>query len=443
MTEQDNGVDSTFNSGQCFNSFSMSYEIDCDALVSGPCETNGFSIGFGESERPGFFETVRDDTNGISRFYDPTPERPMDAAIFISHLNLNSVVRELRSYYKDLDHFHHPIEAMVRTIIYQRLAGLRHTTQLESRLCNSPNNTIARNLGFIENRSGVLKTPDRSTIEHFTRTRLGSKGTGIILDAMVVELKKRLERRGVRLGRSIAIDSTPLESMYGDEDAGYNGHYEMQMFKIHNVVCVETGLSIAKIVSRANAYDGDYLIPLIRKLQSLGICVEEVIGDQHYGTLSNYAKLNLEFGIKTKFNLAKRDRWRKDGEPQSMINLYNSMWREPDFVPNADLDQILRFLLSRGHTAPVGAYFRNEWLEFRRRHSKQWHQMYDKRTIVERFHAHIKEQLGLERNLKVRGQEAVEIYTNLFWIAEIACALTRVQNGVKTNLLRANQRELF
>jgi hypothetical protein len=231
--------------------------------------------------------------------------------------------------------------------------------------------------------------------------------------------------------------------MYGDEDAGYNGHYKLHMFKVHNVVCVETGLSIAKIVSRATAYDGDYLIPLIRKLQRLGVCVEEAIGDQHYGTFSNYARLNVEFGIKTRFNLSKKDTWRKDGESQSLTELYNSMWREMDFIPNADLNQMLKFLLSHGQTDAVGAYFRNDSLELRRRKPKKWHEDYDRRTTVERFHAHVKEQLGMERTLRKRGQESVEIYTNLFWIAEIACALTRVQNGKYRNLLRASQRELF
>lgn len=62
---------------------------------------------------------------------------------------------------------------------------------------------------------------------------------------------------------------------------------------------------------------------------------------------------------------------------------------------------------------------------------------------AERLHSHVKEQLGLERNLRVKGLESVEVYTNLFWIAEIAAALARAQNGVRTSLLRANQRDLF
>lgn len=443
MAGQNKGLDSTFNSDQVLSTYSMSYEIGVEALELSPVELNCFTLNFDEQARPSFSENVRDGSDDVGKFYDPTFDHPMDASAFLSHLNLDGLVKELRKYYQDIDHFHYPIDAMIRTIIYQRLLGLRHTTHLESKLRNSKHNAIPRNLGFKEDAKGKLKVPDRSTIDHFVRTRLGEEGSELILDTMIIELQRRLARRGVQLGKVIAIDSTPLESMYGDEDAGYNGHYKLHMFKVHNVVCVETGLSIAKIVSRATAYDGDYLIPLIRKLQRLGICVEEVIGDQHYGTFSNYARLNVEFGIKTRFNLSKKDTWRKDAEPQSLTELYNSMWGKPDYVPNADAFQKLKFLLAHGQTEVVGAYFRNEWLELRKRRPKQWHEIYDRRTIVERFHAHIKEQLGLERNLKKKGIEAVETYTNLMWIAEIACALTRVQNGTYRNLLRANQRELF
>jgi len=443
MAGQNKGLNSAFNSDQILSTYSMSYEIGVEALELSPVEMNGFTLNYDEQARSNFSENIRNESEDAGKFYDPTFERPMDASVFLSHLNLDTLIKELRKYYQDIDHFHYPIDAMIRTIIYQRLLGLRHTTHLESKLRNSKHNAIPKNLGFKEDVKGKLKVPDRSTIDHFVRTRLGEEGSQLILDTMIIELQRRLARRGVQLGRVIAIDSTPLESMYGDEDAGYNGHYKLHMFKVHNVVCVETGLSIAKIVSRATAYDGDYLIPLIRKLQCLGVCVEEVIGDQHYGTLSNYARLNVEFGIKTRFNLSKRDGWRKDGEPQSLTELYNGMWGEPDFVPNADAFQKLKFLLSHNQTEAVGSYFRNEWLEIKKRRPKQWQEIYDKRTIVERFHAHIKEQLGLERNLKKRGIEAVETYTNLMWIAEIACALTGVQNGTHRNLLRANQRDLF
>lgn len=53
----------------------------------------------------------------------------------------------------------------------------------------------------------------------------------------------------MRLGRGIAIDVTPLESIYGDEDSGRNGHWDPHMNKIHNVVYAETGLSIVHYFS--------------------------------------------------------------------------------------------------------------------------------------------------------------------------------------------------
>ena len=430
------------NGSETNNTFSTSFEIGPEGAEFEPFESEGYSFGFSEPERNLHKQTIYDSLIDGHEFYDPSATQPMEASKFLSFLNLNPVVKELKSYYKDLQHFHYPIDAMLRTIIYQRLVGLRHTTQLATKLRNSWRDTIPRNLGYREKPDGRFEIPDRRTIDHFVRKRLGRTGTNLVLDLMIIELRKYLARRRINLGRRIAVDSTPLEGMYGDEDAEYNGHYELSMYKVHQATCVDTGLSIAKFVSRANDYDGDYLIPLIRKLQRLGIAVDEVIADHSYGDFNNWARLNVEFGIKTYFNLSKRDTHRYDGTPSKLKKQYNAMWKEADYVPEADLDYVLRFLLSHGVVDPVGAYFRNQWLELKERDPEAWKRIYDKRTTAERFHSHVKEQLGLERNLRVKGIEPIEVYTNLYWIAEIAAALTRVQNGIKASLLRANQRDL-
>ncbi len=419
----------------------MSYEIgSSEELEFGPYNAEGFTSSASSTDSPHFRRTVIDDASAL-RFYDPSADRPMETSRFLSFLRLDRVVKELEVFYKDLDHFHYPVDAMLRTIIYQRLAGLRHTTQLASRLANSP--IVARSLGFKELADGTLEIPDRRTIDHFVWKRMGRAGTATVLNLLVIQLRRELKIRGIEIGKRIAVDSTPLEGMHGDVDAEYNGHYELFMYKIHQATCVDTGLSLAKIVSRANDYDGDYLIPLIGRLQELGIVVEEVIGDQHYGTLRNYARLNVEYGITTRFNLSKADTYRYDGTPNKLRKQYNAFWREPDYRTEADPEYVLRFLLAHGIIDSVGAYFRNQWFETKHRWPNKWQELYDRRTVAERFHSHVKEQLGLERNLRVKGIEPVDTYTNLFWIAEIAVALTRVQNGVKDGLLKANQRDLF
>jgi len=341
---------------------SFSYEIGPEGIDVLPAEVDGYSVGGFDDSGIGITRTVIDESAETDRFYDPSPEHPMGASMFLSFLDLGSIIKELKSFYKDLGHFHYPIDAMLRTVIYQRLVGLRHTTQLETKLNNSWNHSVPRNLGFVENPDGTFKIPNRRTIDHFIWKRLGRTGTSLVLDMTVTELRKRLARRRVGLGRTIAVDSTPLEAMHDDEDADYNGHYELSMYKVHQATCAETGLSLAKIVSRANDYDGDYLIPLVRKLQRLGIDVETVIGDQHYGTFNNYARLNLEYGTKLYCNLSKNDTFRYDGTPSRLKKQYNAMWKEPDYIPNADLNYVLGFLLSHGVVDSVGAYFRNQWL---------------------------------------------------------------------------------
>lgn len=430
------------NEPDAYNTFSMSYEIGSGTGEFVPVQHGDYSLFGSEPEMPSFSETLIDSFPDSASFIDPSPEEPMEASKFLSFMRLDPIVKELRAFYKDLEHFHYPLDAMLKTVIYQRLVGLRHTTQLETKLNNSWHDSIPRNLGFREV-GGKAEIPDRRTIDHFIWKRLGRTGTNLILDLMVIEFRKLLNRRRVRIGRTIAVDSTPLESMYRDPDTDYNGHYELHMYKVHQATCVDTGLSLAKIVSRANDYDGDYLVPLIRKLQKLGITVDSVIADGAYKDLNLWARLNIEYGIKPYLNLAKNDTHRLDGDPSRLLKQYNAMWKEPDYVPEAKLDYVLKFLYSHGVQEQVGAYFRNQWLETKARDPDTWHKMYNKRTTAERFHSHIKEQLGLERNLQVKGIESVEVYTNLFWIAEIAAALTRAQNGIKAQLLKANQRDLF
>jgi hypothetical protein len=433
----------THKESEALNTFSMSYEIDSGITAPESFEANGFGLRFDDAERPDFTEKIRDDAADSDEFYDPSPEYPMDAARFLSHLNLNMIADRLKPYYVDLEHFRYPIDAMIRTLVYQRLAGLKYLTELESKIHNSIGNHIAKDLGFQCRADGSFAVPNRRTIHHFLWERLGKQGTGLILDSLVVELRKRLAFKGMWLGSSIAVDSTPLEAMFTDKKADYNGHYELHMYKVHHVVCLQTGLSLAKIVTKANAYDGDYLVPLIKKLNSLGIRVEEVVGDQHYGMLENWAELNINMGIKTYFNLTETNIYRFDGTPDKLVKRYNSLWQEPEYVVNANPEYMLEFLMRHGFAPSVGAYFRNKWMELKNRDPQTWQEVYNKRTAVERFNSHVKERLGLEREVCVKGIKRIDVYTDLFWIAELATALTRVQNGVAESLLRANQRELF
>ena len=128
------------------------------------------------------------------------------------------------------------------------------------------------------------------------------------------------------------------------------------------------------------------------------------------------------------------------GGGADVVPLSLALWKEPDYMPNAGLDYVLKFLLSHGVVESVGAYFRNQCLETKSRDPESWQEIYNMRQSSERFHAHPKEQLGLERNLRVKGVDAIDVYTNLFWISECATALTRAQNGLSRPRLMANQR---
>jgi hypothetical protein len=64
---------------------------------------------------------------GDSRFYNPTDENPMKAALFLNcHALPESVRQILNGEYKKLAHYHKDIDAMFKTLIFQRVKCIRY-----------------------------------------------------------------------------------------------------------------------------------------------------------------------------------------------------------------------------------------------------------------------------------------------------------------------------
>ena len=368
-------------------------------------------------------------------FRNPTVESPMSGAEFLSYLDISGIGEELEGFYQSPGHYRLPIEAMVKTMVFRRMMGLRSESHLVSRLKCYP--FVAEHLGFRQNTDGFV-VPSRFAFHHFVNERLGLSGLirvhGFLLEMLVDECR----RRGIDLGRRIGVDSTPLEALRRDRGALYNGHYEKWMYKVHELTCLDTGVSLTCLVTDANEYDGHFLIPMLNKIWRKGIRFEEVYGDTHYSTIPNWAKVNIDYDAKCVFNVGVRDVLHDEGRSEYILSLYNKHWQDPDYQKKAGFPYILRFLYDKGHWKNVAHYHRNRWIwEWVK--GKDARVKYRDRTEVERKHSHFKNSLLLEKNLDVEHQHEIKKYVLEFWITELAIALTRVQNGVTTGLTDCNK----
>lgn len=76
------------------------------------------------------------------------------------------------------------------------------------------------------------------------------------------------------------------------------------------------------MIAGANAYDGNYLIPLLEKIRSLSFDFQEVYGDNHYGTFENWAKVPILFNARCFFALAEDAVFREDGTTEIICKYF-------------------------------------------------------------------------------------------------------------------------
>jgi hypothetical protein len=63
---------------------------------------------------------------------------------------------------------------------------------------------------------------------------------------------------------------------------------------------------------------------------------------------------------------------------------------------------------------------------------------YHRRNVSENLHSILKEQLLFDKNLNVKGFDAIEFYARQFLVTLLFVALTRVENGVSEGLAKVN-----
>ena len=384
------------------------------------------------------FDTVK---YNDSRFCNPTDNNPVKASLFLSfHVMPETVKQILYSRYKKLEHYHKDIEAMLKTSVYQRIKRIRCYSRMERHLKDY--DFDAELLGFVKKENNQCNIPDRKTIGHFENTRLGIKGMQEIRDAYVVALRDELAKYGYVLGEKISIDSTPLTALSKDPEARYNAHYERLMYKVHIVVDVDTNIPLFIIVTSGTEFDGKYLIPILEKMQSLGMHPKKIYADEHYDTLENWAVASLKYRVNCQINLAENAVFRDDGKPESLQKEYQRLRHNDDFKPQdkINFDEMLNYLLEYKKYECVGAYFRNQWyLEWKKRKMElesSGETEKKPRSKSEGLHGHIKENMLFEVFMDRRGMKYAEKHANMIMISLLVVSLTRVQHGVLDGLTR-------
>lgn len=377
------------------------------------------------------------DFNGLD---NPTEKNPISIAEFLGkYLDIYPIKNVFESLYGDLNyHYRYPLQAMIKASMIRRIKCLRSFQKLVNRF--DTNHYDAKHVGFENNGNGRPKIPDRRTFRHWENVRVNNKTLEKAMDKSIIEIRKNLEKQGIKLGKNIAIDSTPLESLFNDDDAKYNGHYDKFGYKIHGAYDIDYNIPLAIIVTPMDKGDSPYFKKLLKKLDNLGIKFEKVFADGAYDSYYNFAFVHVKYHARFYTNLGKKAKFNEKGKIEIIEKEYNRLRSKPGFLPADQVSLLgkMQFLMKYGRYEYVGAYFRNQllktWVYWKKKQRNQDHILYNDRNAAEGFHGFAKQCLNLQNYFDYKGKRNVERHVRWTYLSVLGVALARVQNGITKNL---------
>jgi hypothetical protein len=450
----------------------MGYDISIEEKIARWHETNTPN---GDPVGPVFERTIEE----VVEILLPSEKTPIPAATILGKMDLDFLELVLLRYYKKNPHYS-PV-SIFKGIMLQKKKELswrglpRYFYAYQEE---------ARQLGFVDE-DGNIEIP---SYERFRTFAYHCVNWDEIRDAIIMELQPIAEEHGIVFGSQSTEDATMVETVENDPDGKYNGHYKKTGLKEDIIACRSTGLPVVNEIIGGTDCEGHVLIGQLEHLQELGIHIEDHWVDGKYATLENIAVAQIMFGTKLHYQV--QDGWviREDGMPEHIKKLYQQFWENSDFKPGASLNEMMVFLVRRGRNIveqgrslqqtalsegawgnkrrpkrgrpttlersaqdsyfeservidegmrllePVGAYYRNIVMERAQKNPKALKKDKGKRQLAESINNHLKNDLGLQKELRVKGRKKIHIHVSMGCIFLLLMGLHKLRNAVTTNL---------
>jgi hypothetical protein len=369
-----------------------------------------------------------------TEFYNPNDNHPMRLALYLNFMDVTPLEDAMKPYYRRLKSVKY-LASMGRTMIFMKIKEMTPDGMV-NHLITHP--VDAELLGYEKNPDGTFKTPDGETIRYNLKNRFGPEGVKKIDRAIMIAMEKENEKLGIDLGKCCGSDAFPVKAVNSDKDADYNGHYEINGYKVAMTESYNQETGIVPLVGDVigiNDNEGDTLIPHIQELKSCGIHVKENFVDGKYATISNIAYAEIIEGTALHYDIAENWVYDYSATPYSIKTEYQKFHHEPDFKVNASEDFMMRYLVKKGCYGTVGYMLRNMHMAAKEECPDGYLDHFHQRNMTESENDYIKNDNGLQRAIRRKGKENIQLQFHLTLLALHVVALVRLQNGVKKNLV--------
>jgi len=450
----------------------MGFDISIEEKIARWHETNTPN---GNPVGPVFERTMEE----ITKILLPSDKTPIPVATILGQLDMDFLEPVLLKSYKKKPHYS-PV-SILKGIMLQKKKELscrglpRYFYAYQDE---------ARQLGFVDE-DGKIEIPSYEKFRTFVHHRVNWDE---IRDAIVMELRPIAEEHGIAFGSTSTEDATMVETVENDPDGKYNGHYKKTGLKEDIITCVSTGLPIINEIIGGTDNEGQTLINKLEHLETLGIHIEDLYVDGKYATFENIAIVQTLFGTTLHYQVQEGWVIREDGTLEYIKKLYHKFWEDSDFKPGASLNEMMAFLTRRGKNIveqgrslqqvalsegawgkekrpkrgrpstvesyaqdrffeseriinegmrilePVGAYYRNIVMERAQKNPEEMKKDKGKRQIAESINNHLKNDLGLQKGLRVKGRKKVHNHFSMGCVFLLLMGLHKLQHEVTTDL---------
>ncbi|MBI4739766.1 hypothetical protein HY772_09610 [Candidatus Woesearchaeota archaeon] len=369
-----------------------------------------------------------------TKFHNPEDEHPMQTALYLGFLDTTPLKEAMMPFYRRVGSVQY-LESMGLTFVFMKVTG-KSPDATANYLKTHP--ACAELLGYKRGQDGKYRIPDGETIRYNIKERFGHEGIKKIDHAILVAISRRVKELSIDLGDCCSSDAFPIEAVSSDEKAEYNGHYEKSGYKcaMTSSYSEETGIVplVGKVIG-INDDEGKELIPQIQELKGCEVKVKKNWVDGKYATLGNIPQAEIIEGTELYYDIAENWVYNHEATLDEIRRDYQKFHGEPDFRVGATIDFMMEYLVKNGRGEIVGYMLRNEHMAAKEECPDGYLDHFHRRNMSESANDLIKNDKGLQRAVRRKGKEHIELQLQLTLLALHVIALVRLQKGVKKNLV--------
>lgn len=367
-------------------------------------------------------ENLLQDTE--EQFIDPTEEHPVGAVDVVKWFDPTPLLEVLKPRYPRFNVIADRLIPRFRFFAYLTISRKKNLRQAYLSLSDEE----YQKLGFPEQ-------PRYELLREFLYERISIPLFPVLFHRVVQQLVILLKKQGIRVGARTLQDATDIRALKHDREATYSGYYKEFGYKLDAIIDADLEIPLDYLPMEITADEGKNLVPSQEHLATLGIHEKERIVDDKYATYDNIA-YSEQHQISLYYKIPKNWVYNNHGTPGVIKQRYQNHHHEADFVPGADLEFMVHYLMKKGDAEIVGALYRNQRMAEREENPEGYDEKCNQRSSrMEGFFGRVKITTILDDHPGRRGWNGFVLRAGLSMLALVFAAFIRVQNGVLEHLI--------